>query len=156
MATKGKVPSVSSYISEKNIVFYPSSPSKRQVLGNLIGTLDLPDPSAAIRAILVREEMGSTIIAPGLALPHARLDGLTKIEAAIGICASGVHDPHDGGDPIRVFVVFLGPADNMKEHLLFLSSVSSLFQREGFLEQLCKLATPQGVLHAMHEVEKLG
>jgi PTS system nitrogen regulatory IIA component len=154
MSPKGKVPPVSSHLNEKRIVFYPSSPSKRQVIGNLIGTLDLKDPSAAIRAILVREEMGSTIIAPGLALPHARLDGLTKIEAAIGICPSGVTDPHDGGDPIRVFVLFLGPADNMKEHLSFLSNVSSLFQTEGILDTLAKLATPQGVLHAIQEAEK--
>ena len=155
MSLKAKVPSVSSYLSEKRIVFYPAGPSKRQVVGNLIGTLDLSDPSAAIRAILIREEMGSTIIAPGLALPHARLDGLIKIEAAVGICPSGVHDPHDGGTPINVFVLFLGPADNMKEHLSFLSSVSALFQKEGFLEKLTKLASPQGVLHAIGQAEKL-
>lgn len=154
MASKKKVPAVSSYLTEKRIVFYPAGPSKRQVLGNLIGTLDLADPSAAIRAILVREEMGSTIIAPGLALPHARLDGLAKIEAAIGICPTGVTDPHDGGTPIKVYVLFLGPADNMREHLTFLSSVSALFQQEGFVDELVKLASPQGVLHAIRQAEK--
>src|SRR6185295_18832661 len=109
-----------------------SGPSKRQVIGSLIGMLDLKDPSTALRAILSREEMGSTIIAPGLALPHARLEGITGIEAAIGICPTGVTDPHDGGSPIRVYVLFLGPADNMKEHLSFLANVSALFQKEGF------------------------
>ena len=151
---KAKIPAVSSYLSEKRIVFFHAGPSKRQVLGNLIGTLDLKDPSAAIKLILSREEMGSTIIAPGLALPHARMEGLSKIEAAIGICPSGVTDPHDGGHPIRVYVLFLGPADNMKEHLSFLSSVSALFQMEGFIDKLTKLASPQGVLHAIRQAEK--
>jgi len=154
MSSKTKISPVSSYLTEKRIVFYPAGPSKRQVLGNLIGTLDLADPSAAIRAILVREEKGSTIIAPGLALPHARLDGLSKIEAAIGICPTGVTDPHDGGTPIRVYVLFLGPADDMKEHLSFLSSASALFQQKGFLDKLTKLASPQGVLHAIRQAEK--
>src|SRR4051812_17298513 len=94
---KSKVPPVSSYLSDKKIVFFPSGPSKRQVIGGLIGALDLKDPSAALKAILSREEMGSTIIAPGLALPHARLEGLLKIAAAVGICPTGVTDPHDGG-----------------------------------------------------------
>ncbi len=151
---KTKIPSVSSYLSEKRIVFFPAGPSKRQVLGNLIGTLDLKDPSAAIKLILSREEMGSTIIAPGLALPHARMEGLSRIEAAIGICPSGVTDPHDGGTPIQVYVLFLGPADNMKEHLSFLSSVSTLFQQEGFIDKLTKLATPKGILHAIRQAEK--
>jgi len=152
--SKIKVPLVSSYLNEKRIVFFPAGPSKRQVLGNLIGTLDLKDPTAAIKAILAREEMGSTIIASGLALPHARMEGLSKIEAAIGICPTGVSDPHDGGNPIRVYVLFLGPADNMKEHLSFLSSVSALFQKEGFVDKLTKLASPQGVLHAIRQSEK--
>ena len=149
-----KIPSVSSYLSDKRIVFFTSGPSKRQVLGSLIGTLDLPDPSAAIKAIFAREEIGSTIIAPGLALPHARLEGLDRIEAAVGVCPSGVQDPHDGGTPIKVFVLFLGPADNMKEHLSFLSGIAALFQKEGFVDALSNLASPQGVLHAIHQVEK--
>lgn len=153
-AAKAKARRVSDYLSEKRVVFFTSGPSKMQVLGNLIGTLDLPDPSAAIKAIISREEIGSTIISPGLALPHARLEGLTKIEAAVGICGSGVHDVHDGGAPIRVFVLFLGPADNMKEHLFFLSKVSALFQDEGFLDKLTRLASPQGVLHAIKQAEK--
>jgi len=151
---KSKIPAVSSYLSEKRIVFFTAGPSKRQVLGNLIGTLDLSDPSSAINAILAREEIGSTIIAPGLALPHARLEGLHQIEAAVGICPSGVHDPHDGGTPIQVFVLFLGPADNMKEHLSFLSSVAALFQKAMFVDQLSKLASPQGILHAIKQAEK--
>src|SRR5260370_978977 len=143
-----KIPPVSSYLTDKRIAFFHAGPSKRQVLGSLIATLDLTDPSAALKAILAREEMGSTIIAPGLALPHARLEGLSQIEAAIGICPTGVTDPHARGTPIRVYVLFLGPADNMKEHLSFLASVSALFQKEGFIDKVTKLASPQGVLHA--------
>src|SRR6266404_2228145 len=118
--------SISSYLSDQRILFFPAGPSKRQVIGSLIAALDLKDPTAAIKAILAREEQGSTIIAPGLALPHARVEGITRIEAAVGICPSGVHDPHSGGEPIRVYVLFLGPPDNMKEHLLFLANVSTL------------------------------
>jgi len=153
--SKLKTSTVSSYLSDKRIVFFTSGPSKRQVLGSLIATLDLKDPSAAIKAILAREEMGSTIIAPGLALPHARIEGLLRLEAALGVCPSGVTDPHDGGTPIRVYVLFLGPADDMKEHLSFLANVSSLFQKKGFIEKLTKLASPQGVLHAIRQAENL-
>ena len=152
-SSKPKMTPISSYLSEKRIVFFHAGPSKRQVLGSLISTLDLKDPSAAIKLILAREEMGSTIITPGLALPHARMDGLAKIEAAIGICPSGVNDVHGGGHPIYVYVLFLGPADNMKEHLYFLSGISALFQQEGFIDKLTKLATPQGVMHAIRQAE---
>jgi PTS system nitrogen regulatory IIA component len=150
MATK----TVSSYLSEQRILFFPAGPSKRQVIGSLIAALDLKDPTMAIKAILAREEQGSTIIAPGLALPHARIEGITHIEAAIGICPSGVHDLHAGGVPIRVYVLFLGPLESMKEHLAFLANVSALFQKKGFIDKLCKLASPQGILLAIRQAEK--
>ena len=145
---------ISSYLSDKRILFFPAGPSKRQVIGSLIAALDLKDPTAAIKAVLAREELGSTIIAPGLALPHGRIEGITRVEAAVGICPSGVEDPHGGGEPIRVYVLFLGPSDNMKENLFFLAAVSELFQKKGFLEKLCKLASPQGVLLAIRQAEK--
>jgi nitrogen PTS system EIIA component len=145
---------VSDYLSDKKIAFYTAGPSKRQVLGGLLGMLDLPDSTVALKAILAREEMGSTIIAPGLALPHARIEGLEKLQAAVGVCPTGVSDPHAGGTLIRVFVLFLGPADKMTEHLAFLAGVSALFQRKGFIDELCKLATPQGILAAIKKAEK--
>ncbi len=146
--------SISNYLSEPRILFFPAGPSKRQVIGSLIAALDLKDPSSAIKAILAREEMGSTIIAPGLALPHARLEGLSRLEAALGICPTGVHDPHDGGTPIRLYVLFLGPTDDMKEHLAFLAGVSALFQKRGLIDKLCALASPAGILHAIRQIEK--
>jgi len=145
---------ISSYLSEQRILFFPAGPSKRQVIGSLIAALDLDDPTAAIKAVLAREELGSTIIAPGLALPHARFDEVTRVEAAVGICPPGVHDPHSKGEPVRVYVLFLGPVDNMKEHLAFLTGVSNLFQKKGLVDQLAKLASPQGVLLALQRAEK--
>jgi len=149
-----KILKVSDFLTVKNIAFFHAGPSKQQVLGNLIGSLDLPDPSAALKAILSREEAGSTVIAPGLALPHARIPGIPRITAAIGICPSGVVDPRAEGGHIYVFVLFLGPAENMKEHLAFLASVSALFQSEGLIDSLVQLSTPEAVLERIRQAEK--
>ena len=145
---------ISSYFSDRRVIFFPAGPSKRQVIGSLIAALDLRDPTAAIKAVLAREELGSTLVAPGLALPHARFDEVKHVEAAVGICPSGVHDPHSHGQPVRVYVLFLGPSDDMKEHLAFLSGVSKLFQTKGMIDKLCKLASPQGALAALQQAEK--
>lgn len=146
---------VSQYLTKDSIFFFPAGPSKQQVFGQLIGSLNLPDPSAALQAILSREEAGSTVIAPGLALPHARIPGITRIAAAIGICPTGVIDPHATGEPIHFFVLFLGPASNMREHLAFLAAVSSLFQQEGLLAQVLQLTTPAAVLDKICEAEQV-
>jgi PTS system nitrogen regulatory IIA component len=151
---KPEVVRVSDYLSEKNIAFFPAGPSKRQVFGHLIGSLDLADPNAALTAILAREEAGTTVIAPGLAIPHARMSGLGGLRAALGLCPSGVEDPKAEGGPIRVFLLFLGPAENMRLHLAFLASVSAVFQSEGLMDALLQLHTPQSVLEIIRDAEK--
>src|SRR5262245_59107 len=90
---------ISDYLSEKTICFFPAGPSKQQVFGQLLASLDLTDTSAALKAILAREESASTIIFPGFALPHARLSGLPKLQAALGLCPGGVIDVRAKGEP---------------------------------------------------------
>ena len=145
---------LSDYLAEKNIIFFNAGPSKRQVLGSLIASLDLSDPNAALQAILQREEKGSTLIAPALALPHARISGLTKIAAALAICPEGVVDPLAGHAVVKVFLLFLGPAEDMSLHLAFLANVSALFQNDAFRETLLGLTKPSDVLKKIQETEK--
>jgi PTS system nitrogen regulatory IIA component len=144
---------MSDFLTEKTIVFFPSAPSKRQVLGHLIGLLELPDPNAALDSMLVREETGSTVIAPGLAVPHARVSGLARLQAAIGICPEGVMDRKSDSGPVRIYVMFLGNSENMTQHLAFLARVSALFETEAFRESLILAGSPARVLEILRKAE---
>jgi len=144
---------ISDFLSEKTIAFFPSAPSKRQVFGHLIGLLDLPDPNAALNAILSREETGLTVIAPGLAVPHARVPGLTRLKAAIGICPEGVIDRRTDLGPVKLYVLFLGNPDDMTQHLAFLARVSSLFETEAFRDQLINAGSPAAALKILNNAE---
>jgi mannitol/fructose-specific phosphotransferase system IIA component (Ntr-type) len=146
---------VSDYLSEKAISIFSAGPSKQQVLGKLIGSLDLPDPTAALKAIMAREDAGTTVIGPGIALPHARISGIPKIVAALGICESGVFETRSSASPIQLFMLFLGPYDNMRDHLAFLASVSHLLQSSSLTTDLIKLRSPHDVLERIREAEGL-
>ena len=152
-SSKPRVPRVSDYLSEKTITFFPAGPSKRQAFGNLVGLLDLPDPGGALKAILAREEAGSTVIAPGIALPHARIPDISGIKAALGLIPQGYESRTDGTH-IHVILLFLGPADNMREHLAFLAAVSALFQTNGLADSLIHLTDAKAVLQKIRDVEK--
>jgi mannitol/fructose-specific phosphotransferase system IIA component (Ntr-type) len=144
---------ISDYLKPGNIAFFPAGPSKQQMLGSLIGSLELSDPGGALKSILAREEAGSTIIAPGLALPHARIMGISSIKAALGICPTGVQYSHTAGGPVHLMLLFLGPAENMREHLAFLAGASALFQQEGLSEALLAQTTPKAVLEKIRAAE---
>ncbi len=147
-------PLFSSFFNEKRIVFFNAGPSKQQVFGSLISSLDLPDPSAGMKALLAREEAGSTIITEGVAFPHARINGISKIEAALGIYPAGLEDATGHTKPIQLFLLFLGPADNMRQHLSFLATAAALFQNPKAIATLTKQTTPQAVLKKLKELER--
>jgi PTS system nitrogen regulatory IIA component len=144
---------VSDYLTEKSILFLGSGPSKQQALGHLIAALDLPDPNTALQTILSREEAGSTIVDPGLALPHARVPGVTKLKAAIGIFPQGIVDPQSDSGPVYIYVLFVGSPDNMKEHLGFLAHVSAVFQSVEFRDRMVRAGSAARALDLIRKAE---
>ncbi len=144
---------LSDYLAPSTIQMLPPGLSAAQAVERLIQLLNLADPAAAVQAVQAREASGATIIAPGLAVPHARLPGLPKVVAALGLCPTGLTAP--GADaPIRVLLLFLSPAQQMREHLMFLAGVSALFQTEGLLEALLQITAPEAVLAAIRAAEQ--
>ncbi len=147
-----KILRVSDYLSEKTIRFFSPDVSQQQILESLVGTLNVADPKTALKELTAREEKGATVITPGLAVPHARLTGLTCIVAALGICSAGVSYAANVG-LVRLFLLFLSPQEKMREHLIFLAGVSFLFQQEGLVETLSQLQTPEAVIAQIRGLE---
>jgi len=84
-----------------------------------------------VDSVLDRERAGSTCSGP-IALPHARIGGIPKIVAGLGINREGIYS----GGSARVILAFVSPQDAAAEHLRFLSSAAKTFRNSAFLDQL--------------------
>ncbi len=83
-----------------------------------------------------RERLGSTAIGDGIAIPHGKLRGVTKIIGAFGRHVQGVDfDSLDGG-PSQLFFVLVAPEDSASLHLKALARVSRLLKEGSFREHL--------------------
>jgi len=145
---------ITSQFSEKNISFLEPSLSKTQLLVQMIDHLDIDDAVLALNRVTAREEMGATLVMPGVSLPHARLAGLERIMAAIGICPSGFPDPAAEG-PVFAYFLFVSPKENTALHLRYLAGVSAIFQTEGLLEELRAMTTSQAIYERLKKAEEL-
>jgi PTS system nitrogen regulatory IIA component len=83
-----------------------------------------------------RERLGSTAIGDGIAIPHGKLRGVTKIIGAFGRHQAGVDfDSLDGG-PSHLFFVLIAPEDSASLHLKALARVSRLLKEGSFRSRL--------------------
>ena len=103
------------------------------------------DASDALDALLAREALGSTGVGYGVALPHARLEGLRRIRAVFLRLETPIDFDAVDGQPVDLIFALLAPPNAGAEHLLALARVSRLFRQAELRKQLRQSHTPDAV-----------
>ncbi|MEQ8766025.1 MAG: PTS sugar transporter subunit IIA [Planctomycetota bacterium] len=106
----------------------------------------------ALVALLKREASGSTCIAAGLAIPHARLASLRNCVGALGRCGHGV-EFESGGQPVRTIFLFLSPEQDSEQHLELIQWIGRIGQNPRFLQALHAAKTASSIRNLMTREE---
>jgi fructose-specific phosphotransferase system IIA component len=88
------------------------------------------DINAMIQALKEREEIMSTGIGLGMAIPHARIKAVKKLSFAIGISANGIDFNSIDGKPAHLIVLIAAGEGQHKEYLHLLSKIMNVFKNE--------------------------
>jgi PTS system fructose-specific IIA component/PTS system nitrogen regulatory IIA component len=83
-----------------------------------------------LAALLKREELGSTAVGGGAAVPHATYPGLARLIGAVADFPAGVDFRSLDGKPVRVVYLFVSPTDRPSEHLRGLEEISRRLRGE--------------------------
>jgi PTS system nitrogen regulatory IIA component len=97
------------------------------------------DAGALYRALLEREQLGSTAIGHGVAIPHCKLHGLAQGIVAVGVARLPVDFGAADGEPVSLFFLVLSPDDQPAEHLQTLSRISRWVRAGGHVGTLLGL-----------------
>jgi PTS system nitrogen regulatory IIA component len=103
-------------------------------------------PGEVLAALLEREAAGSTGVGYGVAVPHARLAGLSRLRGVFVRLAEPV--PFDAVDdrPVDLIFALFAPADAHGEHLRALARVSRILRQADLREQLRKSSGVDAIL----------
>lgn len=104
------------------------------------------DAEALAQLVFAREEEISTDLGNGIALPHARCEGLSAPVAVIGRSHEGIAFSEGTKGDVRLFFLIVTPADRPEAHLAMLSQVARLVGDEAKREALLAATTPVGFL----------
>jgi two-component system sensor histidine kinase KdpD len=110
------------------------------------------DKQTVLDKLAARESQGSTFLNEGIALPHARIEGLDKPEVALGLTHAGLLDvPTER--PIEAIFLLLSPASGASVHLQLLAKVGRALQSRELRKALSQAQTPIEALEAIQDFE---
>ena len=84
------------------------------------------EPAKIERVLAEREELQSTGIGDGVAIPHGSMDELQNQCAAVVLCPDGVDFDAIDNRPVRIVIGVVGPRRATGEHLRMLARISRL------------------------------
>lgn len=88
------------------------------------------------RVLSEREALASTGVGSGVAIPHGRMRGLERMQAALALCPAGVGFDAVDGAPAQIFVALLAPERHTGDHLKALARISRLMRDASVRERL--------------------
>lgn len=109
--------------------------------------------SNALSVVLNRERLFNSAMGNGIAIPHARLDGLKQPVVAVGLSREGINWESRDNLPVHVVIVVLAPNDDPALHLALLGSVARTFRRPEAAPALATTASTLTELRAFLRVE---
>ncbi len=137
----------SSFFSSEDVLCQTSHTSRDEVIRELLTMLALNrgigNVNEAFSAVIAREETAPTVIADGVALPHARLPGLTQLSVGIATSVSGID--FAPGRRANVVILILAPRDSPGLYLQALSSLAHICSDENVPGAVKNLESPEQV-----------
>jgi len=94
---------------------------------------DLDDLS---RAVLRREQLGTTGIGKNIAIPHPRHPAVDRLIGTLALAPTGLPFDSLDGEPVYVFVLLVSPQDRPGDHLRALEAVVRTMRNDDFVRQL--------------------
>lgn len=113
----------------------------------------IADPEAFFDAVLKRENMESTGIGLGVAIPHARTGAVKNIAVVFGRSPKGVDFSSLDGQPSNLIFLIAAPEDKKTEYIMTLARLSKLLRKSEARTRLLNAQNPQEVIQTVIDYE---
>ncbi len=131
---------LSAFVSAERVVVLDGAIGKREALARLIeATVVHPlvtDKAGFTKAIHDREEVTSTGIGGGVAVPHARLASINGFVITIGLFPKGIDFSAQDRHPVHVAVMIAATDQDRKTYLMVLATVASRLRTPRLVQHL--------------------
>ena len=116
------------------------STTKKDAIRELVTLLKraeaIAEENSVAEVVLEREELGTTGIGEGIAVPHGKSDTVDRLVAAFGRSEKGIDFDSIDNQPVHLLFLLVAPSDSAGPHLMALARISRLLKNRDFREGL--------------------
>jgi len=105
-------------------------------------------------ALSEREHIDSTGIEKGVAIPHAKVNGIEKMIIAVGISHVGIDFHSHDNNPATLFFILLAPKSAFGEHIKVLARLSKMVSSEDLRKKLMASSTKEEIYGLLTEADR--
>ena len=117
------------------------------------GKIAANEMESIVKAIMKREDLGSTGIGRGVAVPHTKHPSVNRLIGTVAISQGGVDFESLDGDPVQLFFLMVSPPDRPGDHLRALENISRQLRDDSFCKTLKEATGPQDVWRLLEEAD---
>ena len=144
-------------LSGKSIIVGLKGQSKQEILEELVDALEvgdkITDREKVLEAVFQREEIMSTGIGHGIAIPHGKSEYVKELGGVLGIKTEGVEFDSLDGQPTFIFFLLVSPMDVSGPHIKALARISRLLKGEDFRKELIACPDNETAIRTLEEEE---
>ena len=123
----------------------PNKKTLFQQLATAASRLTGMDTRVIVERLVERERLGSTGFGNGVAIPHGKIDGLTRVVGVFARLGAPVDFQAIDDLPVDLVFLLLSPPDSGVEHLKALARVSRRLRDKAFVAKLRGAASPDAL-----------
>ncbi len=127
----------------------------REMVASLVQTGHVTGEHEAtiVGAIMKREELGSTGIGRGVAVPHTKHASVGSLIATVAISAQGLDFSSLDGEDVYILFLLVSPPDRPGDHLRGLETITRHLKSDDFCRFLRQSKTREAIVDLLKEVD---
>lgn len=135
------------------------SESKEEILRKMIENISkyngsIKEKELFYKEIIEREKVGTTGIGMGIAVPHARTEGLREIIISIALLDNPLDFQSLDGENVKLIILVGAPKNPSKKYLEALSDIARVFRNKKNRENIFASKTKDQLIEAIAELEE--
>ncbi|NMW20931.1 MAG: PTS transporter subunit EIIA [Chlorobiaceae bacterium] len=144
-------------VRNARVVLWESVIEKEEAFRQLLHECCIADPdideASALTALFEREKQGGTFIGQEIAMPHARVENLSKPVIVIGVNKIGIYDK-ESSNTARIMFLMLSPLSDPNSHIRMLGLISKMVSETQWRSMMLRAANKKEITALVREKVK--